>query len=695
MRKIYLVGCSALAVIASAGQANAQATVGGSAGAPAVQAAPAPAGLQDIVVTAQRQSSTAQKTPATIEVLKANDLLTRGVGSLSDALSNVSGVFVQANNKGLNVNIRGVGTGLDSAAGDPGVNTNVDGVYYRQASTIAAGLYDIDRIEVLKGPQGTLYGRNATGGAVNIITADPTFDFGYRGSITVGDYSLVRTDAALNVPLSQTLAMRAAFGSESHKGYYDTGQDDADRTAGRLKLLWTPSSSLRFLAGVSYSHDGGEGPGSVLATEPDGSRHAVVAHQPPGKLDQKFYTAFGNAQWDTGPVVITFIPTYSRYIYDYIGTNTSIYSQQRARENQFTSELRFSSPASSSLKWVGGLYYYSDKLANYANLLDLGVINDQPDLKTKSYAAFGDVTAKINDRLRLIGGIRYTKDNKSQSNTYVIGFGQTFGPLDGKLKSSAVNFRAGAQYDLTPVIMAYATYATGYKAGGFLPDEPGYNTFKPERLRSIEAGIKSRLFDNRLQLNLSGFHYSYDNYQVSTLGFAHYGGLSALVFNSQGTTEIYGAELQASYRPTPDDQFNLSVSPLHSEFGRFVIPGTPVTPPTVVTGKKVPSAPSWSGSVSYQHDWHIGVGRVSARAETYFSTSYWSEFSHSTDSHRPGYTRTDLNLTYYGKDDRWSVGAFVKNVENSWIVTLKANTAFGDYLLQPPRTFGATLTLRD
>lgn len=653
------------------------------------------AGIQDIVVTAQRQSSTIQRTPATIEVLKADDLLTRGVGSLNDALSNVSGVFIQSNNKGVNVNIRGVGTGLDSAAGDPGVNTNIDGVYYRQASTIVSGLYDVDRIEVLKGPQGTLYGRNATGGAVNILTADPEAEFGYRGSITAGNYSLIRTDAAINVPVSSTLAVRAAFGSESRDGYYDTGQDDADRVGARLKLLWTPSASLRLLAGISYSHDGGKGPGSVSATEPEGSRRSIVFNQPAGALDQKFLTFFGNLQWDAGPVLVTFIPTYSHYKYDYLGTNTSFYSQQRAREKQFTSELRFSSPSADAINWVAGLYYYDDDLSNYAKLLDLGIVNDQPKLKTRSYAAFGDVTAKVTDSLRLIGGLRYTKDNKSQDDTFVIGGGSTIGPLNGKLRSSAVNFRAGVQYDFTPTAMVYATYATGYKAGGFLPDEPGYNTFKPEHLNSVEGGIKSRLFDNKVQLNLSAFHYKYDNYQVSTLGLAHYGGLSALVFNSQGKTKIYGAELQASYRPTPDDQFNLTLSPMHSAFGTFIIPATPVTPVTDVTGKKLPSAPSLSGSASYQHDWHIGDGKVSARVETYFSTSYWAEFSHAPNSLRPGYTRTDLNLTYYGKDGKWSLGAFVRNIENSWIVSLKANTATGDYLLQAPRTFGATLTLRN
>ena len=707
MSRHYLMSSAGIAALLMYTPAHAQTEAPASNTAPQATTTATPTdsdqGIRDIVITAERRSNTTQRTPATIAVLSGDELRDRGVSTIDDALSHVSGVFVQANNKGANINIRGVGTSLDSAAGDPGVNTNIDGVYIRQASAVVGGLYDLDRIEVLKGPQGTLYGRNATGGVANILTADPGREFGYRGQVTVGDYSLVRTDAAINVPLSDTFAMRAAFGSESHTGYYDTGQDDAKRFGGRLKLLWTPSSAVRILVGGSYAHDGGVGPGSIAASEPEGSRHADDGGVR-GQLNQKFVTAFSTVQVDTGPVVVTFIPTFSNYTFDSSGKSYGFVNSQRVRERQLTSELRLSSPAASPVQWVAGLYYYNTNLANLAILTNQGIVNDQPELKTESYAAFADATVPITKGLRLIGGARYTKDHKTQRNTFVSSPTSSSGPFDGVLDSDAVNFRVGAQYDLAPSALLYATFSTGYKAGGFTPDEPGFNTFKPERLRAVEAGVKSRLFGNKLQLNLSGFHYSYDNYQVSSLGFAHYGGLSALVFNSQGKTEVYGLELQASYRPTRDDQFDLTLSPLHSRFGRFIIPATTipgpggpivVAPEIDVSGKEVPSAPGLSGTASYEHNFRFGGGRLAARADTFFSTSYWSEFSHAAFSRRPGYAKTDLSLTFFGKNDAWSVGAFVKNVENSWIVTLKANTPTGgDFALQPPRTFGFTFSLR-
>ena len=651
----------------------------------------ATAGVAEVVVTAERRSSTVQRTPATIEVLNGAELKQRGVGSVTDALSNVSGVFVQMNNKGADINIRGVGTTLDSATGDPGVNTNLDGVYLRQASTVVSGLYDVSRIEVLKGPQGTLYGRNATGGVVNILSNDPKPVFGYEASLTVGNYDLIRSEGAVNVPITADLAARVAFGSESHKGYLNGGQDDADRKAGRVKLLWTPEPAVRILVGTSYAHDGGIGPGSVSVTEPVGSRQADTA-PPVGQLDQGFVTVFSNIGWDAGPLVVTVIPTYSNYLYNYRGNNFGQYNEQKARESQETGEFRLSSPGGSKIQWVTGLYLYNDTLNNVFDLFGPGVVNNQPDLKAFSYAGFGDATVPLTSALRLIGGARYTNDHHTQADTTVSVGGHVVGPFGGVLNSSAVTYRAGAEYDLTRSAMAYVTYATGYKSGGFTPDEPGYNTFKPEYLRSIEGGVKSRWFDNQLQVNIGGFDYSYDDYQVSEAGIAHYGGLSALVFNSQGKTTIYGAELGITYRPTADDQIDLSVSPMHSQFGTFIIPASPFSAEINSTGKELPSAPAVSGSGAYAHTWNLPDGSLVGRVETYVSDPYWVDFAHSTGSRQPGYTKTDLNLTYFSPHG-WSIGAYGKNLENSWIVSLKANTLIGDYALEPPRTFGITVGL--
>lgn len=649
--------------------------------------------LEEVVVTAERRESTTQKTAATLNVVGGEELVQRGVTSLTDALAVIPAVQLQANNKGANINIRGVGTKLDSAAGDPGVNTNLDGVYLRQQSQLAAGLYDVARIEVLKGPQGTLYGRNSTGGVVNILSNDPIFDYEYRGSVTVGNYSLARYEGAFNVPLADDFAIRFAYGSERHTGYLDSGQDDADRIAGRIKMLWKPSEDFRLLVGASYSHDGGMGPGSVYATQPSDSRHAVYTHSPPGKLDSPVSTAFAQADLNLGAVTLTAIPTYSYYAYDYLGTVGGFYSQQRARERQSTMELRLTSRNESRVKWVGGLYYFDSTLANMANLVDSGIVNDQPNLGTKSYAGFFDATASVTNRFRLGAGVRYTSDERTQRSTTVTSGGTTVGPFDGDLSFDATTYRVGAQFDVAERSMLYATFATGYKAGGFYPDAPGHNTYEPEKLKSLEIGSKNRFLDDRLQANLSAYAYRYRNYQVSNLGTTSYGGLAAIVVNAQGESKVYGAELQLSYKLTENDRVDLSVANSHAEFGTFIIPAAGPSPERNLTGLEMPASPKLNGSVAYQHTWSLPSGALTARADVFYSSSYWAEFTHArpAQSHQSGYTISGVNVNYAPEDAKWWLGAFVKNLEDSRVVSQLANTANGDYSLQAPRTYGVTL----
>jgi len=292
MRKILLHATAMGLVLAAIASVKASAQT--AAGTPSASGS----SLQEVVVTASRRASTVQKTPITINVISATDISRSGVATLENVLENVPAVNLQQNNKGYDVNIRGVGTSLDSASGDPGINTNLDGVYLRQSTEITSALFDIARIEVLKGPQGTLYGRNATGGVVNVLTNDPVDHYEVSGMVSFGNYDTLHTVGVFNAPLTDHLAMRAAFSSDRHDGYLSTGQDDEDNIAGRLKFLWTPLPAVRVMVGGSFSHDGGDGPGSVFATSPSNSRTGEVYndHEPPGSLNNPVTNLFGI--WD-------------------------------------------------------------------------------------------------------------------------------------------------------------------------------------------------------------------------------------------------------------------------------------------------------------------------------------------------------------------------------------------------------------
>ena len=696
MRKILLHATAMGLVLAAIASVKASAQT--AAGTPSASGS----SLQEVVVTASRRASTVQKTPITINVISATDISRSGVATLENVLENVPAVNLQQNNKGYDVNIRGVGTSLDSASGDPGINTNLDGVYLRQSTEITSALFDIARIEVLKGPQGTLYGRNATGGVVNVLTNDPVDHYEVSGLVSFGNYDTLHTVGVFNAPLTDHLAMRAAFSADRHDGYLSTGQDDEDNIAGRLKFLWTPLPAVRVMVGGSFSHDGGDGPGSVFATSPSNSRTGEVynGHEPPGSLNNPVTNLFGQFDWDLGPARLTFIPTLSHYDYKYLGSSFGFYSQQIQNEVQKTEELRLASPLNSPVNWVVGYYGYQDHLYNFVDLIDSGILNYEPRLDTLSNAAFADATVPVTSAFRISAGIRYTNDHKTQAGTVETAGPTVAGPFSGVLNSSAVNYRAVAEYDVTPSSLVYANISSGYKSGGFLPDEPGFNTFKPEKLTALEIGTKNRFLNNRLQVDLSAFGYEYSDYQVSDLGFAHYGGLSALVFNAQGATRIYGAEAQVTYLLTPDDEFRVSAAPLASKFGTFTIPavtlpnGPTLSPAVDDTGKTLPDAPTLSGNASYQHTWHLAAGDVRGRVSTYYSTTYWAEFSHAPYSLQPGYVKLDLDLTYLPDSGRWTAGAYVNNATNRRIVTQLANTTPPTYGLEPPLTYGAVLTFK-
>src|SRR5258706_10387942 len=204
--------------------------------------------LQEIVVTAERRRKNLQNAPVSITAINADELAARNITTVDDALRTVPGVALQGNANGAGIYVRGIGSGQDQAFGSPAVNLNFDGIYQQQPNIPLSSMYDIERIEVLRGPQGTLYGRNATAGSINIITTNPSNQTEAAGSIGLGNYGLKRTEAMINVPMSDAVAVRASMVTERHDGYLrPSGYNDADNTGGRLKLVIKPNRDLSVL----------------------------------------------------------------------------------------------------------------------------------------------------------------------------------------------------------------------------------------------------------------------------------------------------------------------------------------------------------------------------------------------------------------------------------------------------------------
>ncbi len=668
--------------------------------------------ITDIVVTAEKRIGTAQTTPIAMNVFGASDLARNGVTDLQ-ALASVSPSINFAQNQAAAViTIRGVSSHDDSEVGDPAVSVSTDGFYVQRPVGLTASLFDLERIEVLRGPQGTLYGRNATGGAINIITAKPSQTLGGYGSITYGNYNTINTEGALNVPITGTLALRASYSSQNHDGYLNRAPvadaDDIDSVAARLMLLWKPTDRLKILLIGSYLHQGGIGPQGVgipYVAADDGSNSHIKPHIPgsghvypmntEGFTRTKTRSAQWNVSYDFGDLTATYLGGYSEMLFaresDLDGTATfSDGFSQREKPKTTNHEFRLSSNGDGPLRWQAGYFHFNEDSSLYSALqtfsdegtYDWGIF-DYTKINTHSNAVFAQGSYTLNNGLALEGGLRYTKDSKSRFGTTTF-FGEAV-PEDSKYTSSAITWHTAANWQLTNKNLAYAKVDRGYKAGGF----NNGSDYDPEYITAYEIGSKNTLLDRRLQLNTSVFYYDYRNLQVKQ--FLPEQQLELI--KNAGKATLYGVELETAFQIRPADRIDFSATLLHAKFGKFSVSdgaGENID----LTGNTLQQAPTLAISAGYQHGWDIFHGDLTARVQLMFQSSTQFTIFNLPDDRQAAYTKTDLSLIYHDRGD-WQVQIFARNLENNRVLNIGGeNNSYGAnfYQFGPPRTYGAKLT---
>lgn len=671
----------------------------------------ASATLEEIIVTAERREQNLQTMSVSIAALDGEALAAEGKNRLEDAVASVPGVRIQENAlTGGSPFIRGVGPALGT---DPSAALSLDGVY--QSEGLFGAQYDIARVEVLRGPQGTLYGRNATAGSVNVITNSPTNQFEGSGSIQLGNYSAMRAEGMLNVPVSDNLAVRVAALYSKHDGYYSTGGADEDIQSGRVRLKYTPTEALTLSFGADYTKLGGQGQGSTQAPISSHSSNPWATRQLPGKQKSHRKSAHGQLDWDLGIATLTYIPSwYEVQVYgdfNLLDSMGLIVSNQRNRQQ--THELRLASNASEGVQWIAGAYYLDNKgIPNpVAPQLASGVHGDPSTsgiaTRTESKAVFGQTTIPFYEQFRLITGARYTWDTKSAYSIFyapqvpappgppssypgapIVGYSPT---LD--LKTNKFTYKVGVEFDVAPDSMLYATYSTGFKAGGV--NDPAAGTFyEPEELNAIELGSKNRFLDNRLQLNASLFHYDYKNYQVFTVALTS-NPPQVSVLNAAAAT-LYGGELESSFQITPVDRLNVSVAYNNNKFDQFIYCSNayPCPPGIDRSGSQLPQAPEWTEALGYDHDFVFGNGStLTAGTEVRFYSESETSIEPALDSHQPAYEMVDANLSYKPSAGNWSINAYVNNATNEVVRQFTRELVIGPFdihelTIGAPRTYG-------
>ena len=447
MKRILLTACcfNALAFAALPASAWAADEAEQQAAPAAVAEDSVPAeGLADIIVTAQRKSENLQRAPIAITAVSGDALRNAGVTRPNELTSVVPSLQVVTSAGPYSLfYLRGVGNFNGNALSDSAVAFNYNGVYIGRPSSTTGYFYDLDRIEVLKGPQGTLYGRNATGGAINVIPHAPELGE-FSGSLTgeYGNYDAVRVDGAINVPLGDNAAVRAAGIFVRHDGYMSDGSDGQNDGGGRLTLLWKPTDTIKLTISGDYFHQGGSGPGSTPIaigvdnrfglTSPEaeayyqtqrvsvsGRNFNGVTTQP--YLNNDFYGVSATLDWTLPFGTITLIPAYRGAKVDFTTSTPGFQIKQRERDNQFSFEARLASNDDHALRYLFGMFYYDE-----SNDVPLYSVNSQYNASyqnyratTRSMAVFGRLTYALTDTFRVTAGARYTTEDKTFAGSYL------------------------------------------------------------------------------------------------------------------------------------------------------------------------------------------------------------------------------------------------------------------------------------
>jgi iron complex outermembrane recepter protein len=743
---------------------------------------PAQQGLGDIVVTAQRRSENLQRAAVAVSVVQGANLVAAGItqpgrlGELAPALT------VQPSSTGNLIFLRGVGNFTLTPNSDPAIAFNYDGVYIGRPSSTNGLFYDLERVEVLKGPQGTLYGRNATGGAINVIPVQPKLgELSGYATASYGNYDAVVAEGAINLPVGDEGAMRVSASTSRHDGYLKDGTDDDKTTSLRLQMKGKLTPALTTRVAFDYAHAGGTGSGASYVSNyqfnpatgryttiipdlplweglytPEAQAYRTTINAGPAgrKLDpispypfqqNNFFGANAQIDYDTGAGTLTIIPAWRYASLNYLAEAAAFPYRNREKDEQFSVEARFTGTRIGIFDYTVGGYYYDDSIHN-RTALNLSAAENffNQNYKTRSFAPFGRLTAHLSHRLRIVGGVRYSKDIKrfvgsgialnlvcqvrvagvptcpgAQLFTTVdspnqVPFAIPAGPVpipqgtsgaiivrtdtafNERLTNDRVTYHAGLEFDVTPRSLFYATVETGYRSGGFSA-ALGFETYQPELITAYTVGLKNRFFDNKVQLNIEGFWWDYKDQQVSHLGLDLTGRIAQFIQNI-GKSRIKGVEVEGRVLVTPTTLVGADIQYLDAKNRAFTYQqGAAAGPPLTgcsfapaanpafynvdCAGKQSYNSPKWTLDLSVQQTFELGDHKLVASGDTQYKSARTIGFEFLPEQRVGSTWMTNAQLAFGPKSDRWSIAGFVRNIEDHRFLTFATTHPLANMLV--------------
>ena len=698
----------------------------------------------EIVVTATRFETLASKTPIALTAVSGDSLRTVGITNPTALADTVPNVSIDRGN-GLQITIRGVTSTDGTEKGDPSAAFMQDGIYIARPQVQEVSFFDIQRVEVLRGPQGTLYGRNTTAGLINILSAKPQLDR-VSGSLDVayGNYNNTQVTGVVNLPAGENLGFRFATNFDRRDTFIKPGPNlRSDISPFKDNLSFRASALYKFTGGeLNVRADYSTIKGSTVNALPltnlystvttngvnptyvggDRSADALFTLNAPATAatmrDNKTWGLMADLSYDTGPVTLNYLGSYREFERHEDGLSvrglgaTTVPTRFDGKYWQQSHELRVSTNGTGPLRAQAGAYYFQEQSGIYFYLF--GLLNPtagapgyvfgfpQNPTKAKSVATFAQLTYSLTDALRLTAGIRYTSDQKSRiGRTVTCSTTACNLATDSVTANNAartfkkVTWRLGMDYDLNDTTLLYATASTGYKAGGFNDGcESGTGTgcsltasalyYNPETLTAYEIGTKTRIADG-VRLNLSAFHYDYTNLQVSQIITCTPGGGQCQATTNAAAAKVDGVEAETVIQPSPNDRFDAAVSWLNARYDRYTLPNG-----ANWQGRKLDRSPVWSVLLGYTRTFDLGeTGSIEIGVRSRISTRYkLAGLANFYQVTQPGFSKTDANITYFSPNKAWYLQAFVKNLENAITVSSIAPGANGTAQLADPRLFG-------
>lgn len=711
MRKVTLL--SGTSVLAALVCMTATPSIAQEAGEPAVN-------VDDVVVTARRRAEQVQDVPISMAVLNAATLERKGVSGLRDIDKDLVNVSIGgATNRGGNASsiaIRGISNPGAFVNRDPGVGFYIDDVYFGRVDGNLMGFQDPERIEVLRGPQGTLFGKNSTGGAIRLVSKTPSFsDYYGSADLTLGSYDRTDFRAMANLPISETLAARISVGLQGGGGFFKREIDgekvgDNEFQGARVQLRWQPNerwdTNFNLFAVNTASNGGavkltGVGANALRVRNYHAEKSDSDPRYTSDYITDDFYSTYGGdiERYTYGGYIAALNTTYTfnenlqaKLILGYNDTEATfhedrdlspapVYAQDtRSFFDSHSAELQLLGTWN-KLEWVGGLFYFYENPVEYLNVYDFVEPNEPgspsnvlriSDQTTKSYAAFTQGTYHFSDKLKVTAGVRYTREEKdlvSSSNDVRTGSRTVIEPFYPAFAKDSATFE-----DVSPMLtlayhpaqnaMVYATVAKGFRSGGINDvltkelDNNGVFGFDPETLMSYEVGLKSDWFNRKLTFNLSAFSSVYEDIQVNVI---HPVASKRYIGNIK-EAEINGAELELAYRPLSNLRFNLGVGLLNAEYKDLGSTGPSLAASAITLDTPFPRTPELSYTVGAQYEWKLANDAEVAFSGSYgFKSEQFSTSQKSNSVYLPEYGLASFRVQYNAAGDRWYAAAFCNN----------------------------------